>query len=129
VRSHIYAYVGLGTVLAVALSVLGDWRAMSGAAYRWAWGGVGRLALPQHGEQAMMIHCAVCGVTSPRDLAEFTQPSGRRCLACGARFANEVVSSVKAVIALGPHGPVKTALRRLRLAQVHVMPLRAPAAH
>jgi hypothetical protein len=94
-------------------------------------GGVGRLAPyhTQHGEQAMIIHCAVCGVTSPRDLAEFAQPSGRRCLACGARLADEVVSSVKAVIALGPHGPVKTALRRLRLAQVHVMPLGAPAAH
>jgi hypothetical protein len=77
----------------------------------------------------MMVHCGVCGVTFPRDLAEFAQPSGRRCLGCGARLADEVVSSIKAVIAVSPHGPVKTALRRLRLAQVHAMPLRAPAAH
>jgi hypothetical protein len=75
----------------------------------------------------MVIHCTVCGITSPRDLAEFAEPSGRRCLSCGARLADEVVNSVKAVIALGmpgrrrPHDPVKTAIRRLRLEQLHVM--------
>ena len=46
---------------------------------------------------------------------------------CGARLADEVVNSVKAVIARGVlgsrHGydPVKTALRRLRLEQLHVI--------
>ena len=52
----------------------------------------------------MMIHCTACGISSPRDLAEFAQPSGRCCLFCGARLADEVVSSVKAVIALGMPG-------------------------
>ena len=52
----------------------------------------------------MMIHCTACGISSPRDVAELAQPFGRRCLVCGARLANEVVSSVKAVIALGMPG-------------------------
>jgi hypothetical protein len=75
----------------------------------------------------MLIHCSACGVTSPRDLAELARPSGRCCLVCGAELTDEAVSRVKAAISLRIPGrcrsdsPVRTALRRLRTAQLHVM--------
>src|SRR3954454_2175023 len=79
-------------------------------------------------EQAMMIHCTACGLTSPRDLAEFAQPSGRRCLVCGAKLADEVVCSVKAVIALGMPGqrrPPWSSKQRSRASKVGAVALHA----
>jgi hypothetical protein len=81
----------------------------------------------------MIIHCRACGITSQRDLAELAQSSDRRCLVCGARLADEVVSSAK-LIAFGTpgrrrrYGPAKNVVRRMRSAQVHGMQRGAPAA-
>ena len=61
----------------------------------------------QMAKKTMSVHCPVCNVSSPRDLAELARPSGQSCLICGAFLSDyawsELATALLAVQQLSDH--------------------------